>query len=132
MITTPRMDNIDQTQEVGRLNVWLARVSRRSPRIALCRGLFQLIERDRLRYGVWLSTLGPRRAFAVVRNSDDMEDIIESAYPDREAGGLLIALIKGHVAFETGYSKGLPDLIFMPLAQEFGLIHIKEVTGKPI
>jgi hypothetical protein len=92
-------------------------VSQREDRSALCWGLLQLIQQDRLRYGYWRSTSGMRLAFALVQNSEDMNYVIEATWPDPAAGGLLMALVKGLVAVETGYRRGQPDLVFIPLTR---------------
>lgn len=110
------VDSFDQVGEVARLRKWATRVSTRERRHALCWGLIELIERDKIQYGECLSTSGMRRAFAITGTSAGLEYIIERVYPDMAAAGLLMALMKRVAVVQPGYSSGRPDLIFVPLA----------------
>ena len=86
------MENFDQVRELAHLEEWVKRVAIRPRRDTLCRGMLEVIRQDSLRYR---STSGIQRAFAMVRKWQDMWSVVEAAYPEMAAGGLLIGLIEG-------------------------------------
>ena len=117
-------------REIAHLEEWVKRVATRPRRDTLCRGILELIRQDGLRYGYCRSTSGIQRAFAMVRKWQDMSYVVDAAYPDKAAGGLLMCLIEGRLCVQTGYTGGEPDLVFSGLAQWLGLINEHPVRTK--
>ena len=124
------IENFDQVREIAHLEEWVKRVATRPRRDTLCRGILELIRQDGLRYGYCRSTSGIQRAFAMVRERQDMSYVVDPAYPDKAAGGLLIGLIQGVLCVQTGYTGGEPDLVFSGLARWLGPIHEHPVRSK--
>jgi hypothetical protein len=124
------IENFDQVREIAHLEEWVKRVATRPRRDILCRGILELIRQDVLRYGYCRTTSGIRPAFAMVRERQDMSYVVDAAYPDTAAGGLLIGLIQGALCVKPGYTGGEPDLVFSGLARWFGPIHEHLVRSK--
>jgi hypothetical protein len=92
--------------------------------------MLELIRQDSLRYGYCRSTSGIQRAFAMVGKWQDMWYVVEAAYPEMAAGGLLIGLIQGLLCVQPGYTGFEPDLVFSGLARWLGPIHEHPVRSK--
>ena len=124
------MENFDQVRELAHLEEWVTRVATRPRRDTLCRGMLELIRQDSFRYGYCRSTSGIKRAFVMVRKWQDMWYVVESAYPEMAAEGILVGLIQGLLCVQPGYANGEPDLVFSGLAQLLGLINEHPVRTK--